>query len=264
MRQAFSIVLFAAGALTLLTTYAEAHGGNYRGPPDVVPPGPGGGGGGRGGPGPTTGGPAEPSAPRPGGPTAPGTGGVPGPTTPGSGPSGGGATAPVTGGSAPPETDVTTWDVWWEFNKDSFLSLKDAVDAGGPITGDEFFHLGNTRRATERGMRPTRAEALVVLPTLKKAIDSGDNRDIASATMIAMAKIGQDHPDFTLRSVFEPRLRRGDQEVRETAALALGIAGQVSQGELQLLAGLALENAEGRAAAGGSVNVRTRSFALYA
>ena len=33
-------------------------------------------------------------------------------------------------------------------------------------------------------------------PALKKAIDSTDQRDINSSCMVAMAKIGQNHPEF--------------------------------------------------------------------
>ena len=63
-----------------------------------------------------------------------------------------------------------------------------------------------------------------VYEALKKAIDSTDQRDINSSCMIAMAKIGQNHPEFKLKDVFTPRLAKGDQEIRETAALAMGIA----------------------------------------
>jgi hypothetical protein len=42
--------------------------------------------------------------------------------------------------------------------------------------------------------------------------------------MIAMAKVGMNHPDFKLIDVFRPHLASKNQEVRETAALALGIA----------------------------------------
>lgn len=263
MKQAFAFVLCAAGAFSLLSDQASAHGGIYRGPADTVPPGPGGGGG-RSPGNPTTPGTGAPVAPGPMSPTAPGTGGAPpAPTGAPMQPGGGGGAPPGTGGGAPMEDDLTTWDFWWEFNKDSFLGLKDAVDGGGPITGDDEIWLGATRRREARGMRPTRNEASAVLPALKRALDASDNRDITSAAMIAMAKIGQDHPDFTLRSVFEPRLQRGDQEVRETAALAFGIAGQVANGELQLLASLALDDAAGRRLAGREVDTRTRSFAIY-
>jgi hypothetical protein len=42
--------------------------------------------------------------------------------------------------------------------------------------------------------------------------------------MISMAKVGMNHPDFKLLDVFKPHLKSNNQEVRETAALAIGIA----------------------------------------
>ena len=50
--------LCCAGLVALLPETANAHGGSYRGPGDVVPPSPGGGGKSGGPSGPTTGGPA--------------------------------------------------------------------------------------------------------------------------------------------------------------------------------------------------------------
>lgn len=252
-----------AGLGALLADSGLAHGGQYRGPGDVVPPNPGGGGGRSGGPsGPTTGGPAGPSAPAPSGPA---TGGPAGPTT--GGPAGpGGSRGPQTGGrGAQLEDDLTTWDFWWEFNKDPFIRLKDAVQQGGAITGSDDFFLGHTRRSDARdSLKPTQEQIRdEILPALKKAIDSTEQRDINSSCMIAMAKIGTDHPDFKLIDVFTPRLKKADQEIRETAALSLGIAAIGGEAELDLLVGLALDKEKGRQAAGGSVDDRTRAFATY-
>src|SRR5262245_12096055 len=137
--------MLCAGALVLLSDSCYAHGGSYAGPPDVVPPpSPGGGGGGRpsGPSGPTTGQPSGPTAPTPGGPatgTGPATGQPAAPTAPGMG---GGRTT----GSMPLTIDLSTWDLWWEFNKDSFLHLKDVVHRSGPETGSLEFWIGGTRR----------------------------------------------------------------------------------------------------------------------
>jgi len=254
--------LCCAGLLALLPETANAHGGQYRGPGDVVPPSPGGGGKSGGPAGPTTGGPAGPSAPAPSGPA---TGGPAGPSTGGPGAPGGGR-GPTTGGrGAQIEDDLTTWNYWWEFNKDPFIRLKDAVQAGGPTTGSDDFYLGSTRRNDAKdSLKPTDEQINgEILPALKKAIDSTEQRDINSSCMVAMAKIGRDHPDFKLIDVFTPRLKKADQEVRETAALSLGIAAIAGEIEMDLLVGLALDKDKGRAAAGGSVDDRTRSFSLY-
>ncbi len=251
-----------AGLMALLPETGHAHGGEYRGPGDTVPPG-GGGGRGTGGPsGPTTGGPAGPSAP---GPSAPTTGGPAAPTTGGpAGPAGGGAAKTGARGMELSD-DLTKWSFWWEFNKDPFIRLKEQVQAGGTVTGSDDFFLGSTRRSAARdSLKPTEEQIKnTVLPALKKAIDSTDQRDIASSCMIAMAKIGVNHDEFKLIDVFEPRLKRPDQELRETAALAIGIAAIADEKEIDLLTGLALDKGVGRDATGGSVNFRTRTFALY-
>lgn len=252
--------LCCAGLVALLPETGRAHGGQYRGPGDVVPPSPGGGGKSGGPAGPTTGGPAGPSAPAPSGPA---TGGPSGPSTGGpSGPSGG--KGPTTGGrGAALEDDLSTWNYWWEFNKDPFIRLKDAVNQGGPQTGSDDFYLGSTRRSEAKdSMKPTTEQILGdILPALKKAIDSTEQRDINSSCMVAMAKIGEDHPDFKLIDVFKSRLKKNDQEIRETAALSIGIA--AINANIDLLVGLALDKAEGRAESGGSVDERTRAFATY-
>jgi HEAT repeat protein len=250
-------------AFVCFSALCVAHGGQYLGPGDIVPPGGGGGGGSSGGPnGPTTGQPTGPRAPAPSGPSS----GRGSPSGTGSPTGGGAGRGGRTGGGSPIEfDDLTTWDYWWEFNKDPYLRLKDAVHQGGPITGDDDHYLGKRRETGRDSVKPTSTEIQVeILPALKKAIDSTENRDIASSCMIAMAKVGTDHPDFTLASVFAPRLRRPDQEVRETAALALGIAAIAGETEIELLHGLALDTAVGRqAVAQDSVDVRTRSFAIY-
>ncbi len=255
--------LCCASLVALLPETGRAHGGQYRGPGDVVPPPPGGGGGRSGGPsGPTTGGPSGPSAP---GPSGPSTGGPGGPTT--GGPSGGGGgKGPTTGGRGyTPEDDLNEWLYWWEFNKDPFIRLKDAVQEGGPQTGSDDFYLGGSRRSDAKdSMKPTTEQILgEILPALKKAIDSTDNHDINSSCMVAMAKIGTDHPDFKLIGVFTPRLKKASQEIRETAALSIGIAALGTKEDVDLLVALALDKEEGRKAIGGGVGYRERSFSLY-
>jgi len=257
--------LCLAGLVALLPQTVLAHGGQYRGPGDVVPPSPGGGRSTGGPSGPTTGGPAGPGAPAPSGPTTPGSSG---PATGGpSGPSGGRAAATGQRGVEMGD-DLTTWDYWWEFNKDPFIRLKDAVQTGGPQTGSDDFYIGATRKSEAKdSLKPTDEQILSeILPALKKAIDDTLERDfdIISSCMVAMAKIGKDHPDFTLFSVFEPRLKANNQEIRETAALSIGIAAIAGKPEIDLLVGLALDDQLGRKASEASeVADRTRAFAAY-
>ena len=215
---------------TLLVASLSAHGGQYRGPGDVVPPGPGGGGNTGRPSGPTTGGPAGPAT---GSPSGPVTGGPAGPTGPGRGPQTGGRGMRV-------GLDLTKWAFWWEFNKDPFIKLKDALYNGGPQTGSDEFYLGSTRKGAKDSILPTREDKIGVLASLKKAIDSTEQRDIVSSCMIAMAKIGDIHPDFKLIDVFKPRLESKNQEIRETAILAMGIAASDEAEALELLIQTAL------------------------
>jgi len=279
--------VMAAVAFAMSTPELVAHGGQYigptgpyTGPGDIVPPGPnrprp------RPGSGPYTGGPSGPSAPAPSGPVAPApsgpsTGGPTPPSTGGpSGPSTGGPAAPSARGTTPAKTggrrgvtiedDRTAWHYWWEFNKGPYLNLRNSVHRGVQ-TGSDDFYLGATRAApAANAMRPTARQTMhTVLPALKRALDTTEQRDITTASMIAMAKIGRDHQQFKLRDVFAKRLSVSNQEVRETAALALGIAGFDDGKSLDLLTSLVLDTADGRALSGGRVNARTRAFSAYA
>lgn len=276
-RHAALRVFAYAVCLTGTAAPVAAHGGvyipppPYHGPGDVTPPGTGG---------PRTG-RRSPSSPAPTGPSAPTpapsgpTTGVPAPAPAPAGPATGGPAMPAAGGlgGAGPRTgprgvtltvDRTTWDYWWEYNKDAFLQLRRTMTA--PVaTGSDDFFLGATRARDRSSVRPARARILQeVLPALKRALDGSDQRDITTSCLIAMAKIGEDHPQFRLLDEFRARLDVGDQEVRETAALAIGIAGKPGGGALETLTSLANVDATGRGLSGGAVNARTRAFACYA
>lgn len=256
-----------AVGLLALSESASAHGGQYVGPGDVVPP-PSPGGGRTGQPGrptnPTTGGQPNPGAPAPAGGSTPGTtGGPPQPV------GGSGARATSTPRGVVLVDDLTTWEFWWELNKNPYLRLKEHVHTDTVQTGSLEFFLGHNRREAVDHIKPATEEIRdKILPALKGALDNTLERDfdIISSCMVALAKIGQDHRDFRLVDVFEQRLAASNQEIRETAALSLGIAGMTATPErqLDLLTGLALDNALGRRASGRrDVDGRTRAFALY-
>ena len=262
MNKFFNLIFVTMLALPATTL---AHGGKYRGPGDVVPPGA------RGGP--TTGGPAIPGPITPG-PRAPGAPIPAGPTTPGSapgGPSTGGPSAP--GSGTGPRTgprgiyigaDLSKWQFWWEFNKDPFINLKDAIHAPEVATGSDEFFLGPTRRIESKdSTKPSESDIQeTILPALKRALDTSDNRDINSACIIALAKVGRDHNSFEILTIFKEYLNTPDQEIRETAALAMGISGMKSA--KTILTDLAWDTAVGRKVCQRTqVDSRTRSFACY-
>jgi HEAT repeat protein len=252
------VILLTALAGTLLPDLAAAvpHGGQYRGPEDTVPPGGSPRNGRSGGNGPTTPGPTGPSSPKPGSPTGPSTG--PG-TGPGGGPGGGPTTGPRGVDVGP---DLSLWQYWWEFNKDPFLQLKRRLHTTGPTTGDLDFVKGRgyvddviaTQRPSETDIKSK------VIPALRAALQDGaSSRDLRSSCLIALAKIGR---DAAILPLFKVLLTSGDQEERETAALAMGIAA-LPEATDDLLA-LARDDAAGRKLVGrAGVDFRTRSFACY-
>ncbi|MGC6486628.1 MAG: HEAT repeat domain-containing protein [Planctomycetota bacterium] len=234
---------------------ALAHGGQYRGPGNVTPPSSGG---------------------------ATSSGGFRGPSDvlPPSTAAGAGATAGSAGGAArvgPSRPaisgaargyqvgdDLGRWEFWWEFGKDPFLNLRQAlyrVDDRDPSAA-----LWNPRLAGARPAvtPPDAADLRAVASQLSSLLSETRDRDTSSACVVALAKIGSARAGFALTPHLLPLLRRGDQELRETAALALGISGDLDDRTLGALTDLLSETDAGKALCGKlHVNVRTRAFAAF-
>lgn len=256
--------------LTLLATLAtmamspqeaSAHGGSYRQPncsigsPNSrnVPPAS----TGQGTSASPSNGPASPSS----GSAAPTTSGSPTGSGPSTGPAGIG---PSSGGGMSVGEDLTRWRFWWEFNKDSYIDVKSSGLAGRAVVGGDSFFMGAGKKVGARdSQRVTAAHAMtVIMPALKRALDATDQRDITSSCMVAMAKIGRDHPDFRILDVLRERLSSRDLEIRETAAIAMGISHQ--RESVVDLIHLATDSIAGRRLCDrAEVDDRTRSFACY-
>lgn len=260
------VLLLAVVVPTALA--ATPHGGSYRGPSS---------GGGAGcnstGGSPSGGSPNAAHAGQAGNP-----GDVGGSTQPGSGPGatsasggltlGGAGSRPAAGGAVPRGImvgeDYSKWQYWWEYNKDSYLLLKESLRSHAPVLGsDEFFMGANSRK---KGHLSARASARdiddKIVPALRKALASATNRDIVSSCLVALAKIGREKGAFALLPTFREYLVSPDQEIRETAALAMGISQRVSA--TPTLIELATDTQGGRRLTNRArVDVRTRAFATY-
>jgi HEAT repeat protein len=254
--------LLALGALCL-QDITSGHGGTYRGPGDTVPPG--GGGGTGGGPGtPGTGGPSTP------GPSGPST---PGPAAPGTPGGAGPKAATTTGGGPDTGPDLTVWQYWWGFNKEPYLNLKAHIHAGAVGTSSDDFYLGHGEKTQARDtLRPS--EEVIrgkVVPALLDALKNERSNHIISGCLIALAKIG-DAKDETGDSAFAGEIRKfladGNQEIRETAALALGILANEAPNNLDILFSLlnndsARLRSEHKVQITGNVDDRQRAFAAF-
>ncbi|MEC8252501.1 MAG: HEAT repeat domain-containing protein [Planctomycetota bacterium] len=161
-----------------------------------------------------------------------------------------------------------TWQTWWEFNKEPFL-VPQVRGVAGPVTGSDDFYLGPRRGArTVDVLKTTDADRTdKIVPALAALIDRDRNRDVQSACLVALGKIGKDGRDadgapIDLEELLSARIQRENQEVRETAVLALGIAGSRDAfGRLRDLFG---DTSAGRKLAGrAEVRKRTRAYAAY-
>lgn len=241
-------------ALPLAST-ALAHGGQYRGPGSITPPASG------------TGASANGSRAS-GGAASAGSGAPAGPST---GAPASTAVAPARGaGAAAPrgivlEDDPTRWEFWWEFGKDPYLRLREAVYGANAQQSIDDLLLNRQLAQRRRNVEPPNRGDLDRVPeALVAALHHANDRDTVSSCLIALAKIGRDGKTWQLHDEFLPFLASGDQELRETAALAYGIAGIASDADLALLRDLVLDLPAGRKVSGGAaVNERTRAFAAF-
>lgn len=249
--------LLVLAAAIGLGSELQAHGGTYKGPGDTVPPGGGGA---------ST--PTPPSTPAtPGAPSTPSTPGTPStpstPNTPATPAAPGGAQAPTTGGQAD-QTDLSTWQFWWEFNKDRFLNLRakvhgadSATDGGSVLTG-----LGGGAKQ-ENTTAPTEQQILTqIIPALYEAVKDEDDQDILTGVMIALGKTGRD-ANGEARKLYASHLDAPVQEVSETAVISFGILQDVTAIDTVLVP-LLTDAPAGRKLVGkGEVPIRNRTFAAY-
>lgn len=185
-------------ALTVLVpATARGHGGEYRhGPPSEVPP----------------------DSRCPGDP--------PPPTTPG------GSAAPVTtpafAGRAPSGTKATPWSdwkMWWGHNQDEILALRAARRTRTVRSGGLSRPHGTAIAVCDETIR-TR-----IAPPLRKLLaDPEQSFHIRSAAAIALARAGDASIEEDLRRILADDGEVEHREVRETAALALGLLGDAGRG----------------------------------
>jgi len=239
--------------------------GDYNG---GCPPNAGSGAGGTyAGPGDRTAG-SRPAAP----PGAPGASDSGGPSTPTPG-----AAAPTAG--AVPESpstptpqglaaalDLTTWDRWWEHNKDPYLALASALDRLHPQTPADDSRL-DPLRARRAGLTWSAVYG-EVLPALLAALEGTHDQRLVRGILIALARIGEAPPFEGAGPApqLEPLIARhvadSNQSISETAAIALGVLG--SRSGVAHLAELAADTKAGQElCARPRVPVRLRAFACY-
>lgn len=256
MRLSIRCLLLAPALAPLLW----GHGGGHQPPVPTEPPVPVPGPGGPPVPNPGPGGPARPANPGPNRPTGPATPAPPAPRTNAPTPAN---TGPVTPGSdAGP--DLAGWQLWWDVNQHAYLDLKRALWDPGALTGSDDFFLGHGQRTLAHDLRPDPDElATRALPALLAVIEGERQPEVLSGCLMALAKMGELPPPAdgaAIEAVLTSFVDSPNQQIAETAALALGVLGRRTS--VALLADLLVGRGEGRGASTRSSD-RTRAFAAY-
>ncbi|MEW6741211.1 MAG: HEAT repeat domain-containing protein [Planctomycetota bacterium] len=208
-----------AGLLIIASGVAFGHGGQYNGPPDVVPPNSGGkGNGGGGGGGGTTIIPQTPGT----GTGAPGSF-TPGPATPGRGRPARSITGSLRKGGSSPGHEQ--WEYWWNYNKEAFLNLRERLLRAGTYTGPAGYYLGMGSGKAVAANRVSRdVVERTILPALIQLFTE-DDADIVDSAVLAAARI---LPADKAERVLEPivkALAHKQDSVQQAATLALGVLG---------------------------------------
>jgi HEAT repeat protein len=166
-----------------------------------------------------------------------------------------------------------SWEDWWHFNKDRYLALKRAVSSGLPSTDANAAVAGPgaARYASVEFAALVRAR---VAPALRDLVKTESSPDVVGAALVALARVtasasaekddGPANPAATAAAIetISSRLADPNQEIAETAALALGILRD--EDALPVLEALLADGERGRMLAGGhGVPARTRAFAAY-
>src|SRR5262245_11661580 len=198
------------------------------------------------------------------GPTASPTPGPGGGPIAGVGPGPGAFTAGPGTASGGDSSDLADWRLWWRYNQAAYLALKVRVRSADAETGTPPWFIGDESRKGTLGPNEQQIRTEIV-PALIVVLEHETDNDLVTGALVALAKIG-DRGDPAESARLEAAISRflGDsnQEIRETAAVALGILGNPRS--IPVLAHLAWNTEEGRKLAEGSeVDYRTRSFAAY-
>ena len=241
----------------ILAAPLVAHGGQYRGPGGVTPPG-------------NSSSPGT-SQNKTSGNTVSGNNNPGAPPSPAGRVSGGAAVrgARANAGAASlgyaVGDDLGRWEFWWEFGKDPYLRLRDTIYSDRSVDPGQALWNPRLAAGAPNASPPNAKDVRTVASQLSALLSSSKDRDTSSACLLALAKIGPAQAGFDLTELFTPFLARGDQELRESSAIALGISGSLDQETQQILADLIEDSSDGRTLSGNSaVNERTRAFAAYA
>ncbi|MCP5022924.1 MAG: hypothetical protein GY930_14265 [bacterium] len=147
------------------------------------------------------------------------------------------------------------------------MNLKSRIHSTHTISGSDDWILGTgSENRTKGTLKPSQKQVReFVVPALLKVLDEERGNDLITGALIALAKIGDSHSDSgssDFQKVISPFLMNSNQEISETAAIALGIL--ASDASVPLLTQMMNDEQAARTLLGKTeVPFRTRAFAAY-
>jgi HEAT repeat protein len=172
-------------------------------------------------------------------------------------------TSPLGSSSGP---DLTLWSYWWQHNQAPFLNVKAHVRAVASRTSSDGWFLGQGQMDQALSLRPSVQQVRdQIVPALLAVLEKENDSSLLTGALVALGKIGPDGSTADAER-FEAAcvrlLKDPSQEVRETAALALGILGHGRA--VPYLAHLLWDSESAQAWVGKrEVGYRTRAFAAF-
>ncbi len=189
-----------------------------------------------------------------------------GTTSKGAGVRGSGRSAATTSGAATAGAsraiDAGSWEFWWYFNRERFLSLRSRLVDRSTISGSVGALTGRGRRSrTTATYRPDIASVDgQIVPVLLELLATNEEQDILDSSVLAAARSCRGATRDAVLEALVPHLGSRHLSVQSATALAFGAMDH--DGVRAILRSLARDDSTGRdLAGGGPVPDLTRSFA---
>ncbi|RKY21316.1 MAG: hypothetical protein DRQ55_04855 [Planctomycetota bacterium] len=153
-------------------------------------------------------------------------------------------------GASEAQAGWNSWEFWWNANSAQYLSLRGRLEVSGASTG--FIGLLTGKGLSLRGADGVRPDQRMVSELIAPALTSLTAEragDIADSAVLALARVSDPAQAPGALDALLPQLAHAELSVRSSAALALGVLGDV-RAEAALVE-LARDSSHGRQLVGG-------------
>jgi len=140
---------------------------------------------------------------------------------------------------------IDRWEFWWEYNKDSYLKLKNKIFSGTSVIGGSSFLVGRGQKDQFRTSNIATEQIVKsrVLPSLINSIQI-DHPDIQDSSVLAIARVTRPQDAHLVMDTIREMLASTHQSAQQSACLSLGVLG--SKSSIPLLKNLMFNTNEGK------------------